>query len=118
MKKVFDLFAQQPIPYTDSDYSHPNLTNNQLTKIKKRPNVKSSIDLHGLNRDDASLKLSSFLNRYPQNCVVEIIHGVGTEILQQSMRHYLKSHPRVYAFWPPTAHDKARLYCYLVSEKI
>jgi len=67
---------------------------------------KLTIDLHGLNANQANTELFNFLETYAattQICVC-IIHGKGTRshqgkpVLKQKINKWLKQHPRVIAF--------------------
>ncbi len=67
---------------------------------------KLTIDLHGLNANQANTALFNFLETYAattQTCIC-LIHGKGTRsqqgkpVLKQKINKWLKQHPRVIAF--------------------
>ncbi len=67
---------------------------------------KQTIDLHGLNVEQANVELFNFLETYTtsmQTCIC-LIHGKGTRshlgkpVLKQKINQWLKQHPRVIAF--------------------
>ena len=59
-----------------------------------------TLDLHGLDRDTASLLLKDFLldNYHLINNQVVIIHGIGTGILKQMVHQTLKKDKLVLSF--------------------
>lgn len=82
------------------------LTPSELPKKKKEPQARGvsirarmpqsgslTIDLHGMTRDEALTQLEQLLDRaLLQGCShLEIIHGIGTGILQQAVHSYLKN---------------------------
>ena len=44
-----------------------------------------SIDLHGLDRDTARIKVLEFINdnKYMKNAIICIVHGIGSGILKE-----------------------------------
>ena len=52
-----------------------------------------SIDLHGLDRDTARVKVIEFINdnRIMKNDIVCIVHGVGSGIVKNEVHKYLKN---------------------------
>ena len=52
-----------------------------------------SIDLHGLDRDTARVKVIEFINdnRIMKNEIVCIVHGVGSGIVKNEIHKYLKN---------------------------
>lgn len=117
MKKIFDLFASNTNEYLECEYKHSDLSPNEFLKIKKKRMQVASYDLHGMRTVEAEKFISNCIQQHPENCIIEVIHGIGTQKLQQHMRHYLKNHARVYAYWQPHSHTQAKLHCYLVTEK-
>ncbi len=58
------------------------------------------VDLHGMTRDEAARALDEFLDRCVLRGVevVHIMHGVGSGVLRDFVRHYLRQHPAVKSF--------------------
>ena len=52
-----------------------------------------SIDLHGLDRDTARVKVIEFINdnRIMKNDIICIVHGVGSGIVKNEIHKYLKN---------------------------
>ena len=52
-----------------------------------------SIDLHGLDRDTARVKVEDFIkdNKTMKNSIVCIVHGVGSGILKNEIHSYLRT---------------------------
>lgn len=52
-----------------------------------------SIDLHGLDRDTARVKVSEFIkdNKTMKNKIICIVHGVGSGIVKNEVHKYLKN---------------------------
>ena len=52
-----------------------------------------SIDLHGLDRDTARVKVIEFINdnKIMKNEIVCIVHGVGSGIVKNEVHNYLKN---------------------------
>lgn len=52
-----------------------------------------SIDLHGLDRDSARVKVNEFINDniILKNDIVVIIHGIGNGILKEEVHRVLKN---------------------------
>ena len=52
-----------------------------------------SIDLHGLDRDTARVKVSEFVkdNKAMKNKIICIVHGVGSGIVKNEVHKYLKN---------------------------
>lgn len=52
-----------------------------------------SIDLHGLDRDTACVKVSEFIkdNKTMKNKIICIVHGVGSGIVKNEVHKYLKN---------------------------
>jgi len=68
--------------------------------VSKDMSVKNSIDLRGLNLDEARPLVDKLLDNalWAGLSRVDIIHGKGTGKLKQGLRSYLKEHPLVTAF--------------------
>lgn len=56
-----------------------------------------SLDLHGLDRDSARVKVNEFIkdNVLLKNEIIVIIHGIGTGILKEEVHKILKSNKSV-----------------------
>ena len=56
-----------------------------------------SIDLHGLDRDCARVKVNEFIkdNITMKNDIISIVHGRGTGILKDEVHRLLKNHKNV-----------------------
>ena len=56
-----------------------------------------SLDLHGLDRDSARVKVNEFIkdNIVLKNEIIVIIHGIGTGILKEEVHKVLKSNKSV-----------------------
>ena len=56
-----------------------------------------SIDLHGLDRDSARVKVKEFINDniVMRNSIICIVHGIGDGILKKEIHQLLKSHKSV-----------------------
>ena len=63
-----------------------------------------SIDLHGKEVNDACINISHFIHNFSDHKFIQIIHGKGyhsedgLSIMKSQVVHYLKQHPKVYAF--------------------
>ncbi|MDZ4200924.1 MAG: Smr/MutS family protein [Gallionella sp.] len=89
------------------DYLSNGLSRMTLRKLRRGHwTIHDSLDLHGLNTDDARKLLQHFLHEAEQQaarCVL-VIHGKGmnspdgTAILRRLTRHWLTQHPRVLAY--------------------
>lgn len=68
--------------------------------VSKDISIKNSIDLRGLNLDEARPLVDKLLDNalWAGLNRVDIIHGKGTGKLKQGLRSYLKEHPLVTAF--------------------
>lgn len=117
MKNTFDLFAQNELNYQPAEYKHPGLCNNQLVKLKRHGTATVCIDLHGMSTDHAEQSIINCFKQHPENCIIEIIHGIGKLKLQQHIRYFLSNHARCYAYWQPKPNTQATLYCHLITEK-
>ena len=51
-----------------------------------------SIDLHGLDRDSARVKVLEFINdnKHMKNDIICIVHGIGSGILKKEIHNTLK----------------------------
>lgn len=51
-----------------------------------------SIDLHGLDRDTARVKVLEFINdnKIMKNEIISIVHGIGSGIIKQEVHNTLK----------------------------
>lgn len=56
-----------------------------------------SIDLHGLDRDTARVKVLEFINdnRIMKNDIICIVHGVGSGIIKKEIHNLLKNNKLV-----------------------
>lgn len=63
-------------------------------------NVKISVDLHGLTRDEAVIRVEQAIDQalLTSNHRLEIIHGLGSGILQKAIHHYLSQARQVSRF--------------------
>ncbi len=70
------------------------------TKISKSKNIKSEINVIGLNIEEATFVVDKFLDDCSlakfQN--VRIVHGKGTGKLRNGIHSFLKNHPHVKSF--------------------
>lgn len=62
-----------------------------------------TLDLHGLNQQQAKEELSALLERaIRKRCIaVRVVHGVGKQILKQRLPNWLLQHPAVLGFTQP-----------------
>ncbi|KAF0201288.1 MAG: Smr [Gallionellaceae bacterium] len=90
-----------------SEYLSNGLNRMTLRKLRRGTwPPQDSVDLHGLNSDDARKLLVEFLHHSTQNGLrcVNVIHGKGWRsegregILKVHTRHWLTQHPLVLAF--------------------
>ena len=90
-----------------SEYLSNGLNRMTLRKLRRGQwPPQDSIDLHGLNSDDARKLLVEFLHHSTQSGLrcVNVIHGKGWRsegregILKVHTRHWLTQHPQVLAF--------------------
>ena len=60
-------------------------------------NISDELDLHGLTVDEALTLVDTFLYQSHKAGLrrVWVIHGRGTGVLRQAVRHYLTQHPLV-----------------------
>jgi DNA mismatch repair protein MutS2 len=58
------------------------------------------LDLHGLTQDEALAQVEEFLDRTFNDGFheISIVHGKGTGVLRNAVRHYLKGHRMVRSF--------------------
>ena len=56
-----------------------------------------SIDLHGLDRDTARVKVLEFINdnRIMKNDIICIVHGVGSGVIKKEIHNLLKNNKLV-----------------------
>ena len=68
----------------------------EIIYIDNRP----SIDLHGLDRDYARIKVLEFIkdNKILKNDIFCIVHGVGSGIIKNEVHNTLKRHKEVIDF--------------------
>lgn len=75
-------------------------TDSNYTKISKTKNIKSEINVIGLNVEEATFVIDKFLDDCSlaklQN--VRIVHGKGTGKLRNGIHIFLKKHPHVKSF--------------------
>lgn len=59
-----------------------------------------SIDLHGMNRYEAKVKIDYFIleNKKLNNHLIAIVHGKGSGVLKTSVQNILKENKNVKAF--------------------
>lgn len=64
----------------------------EITEVIYLDNL-PTIDLHGLDRDTARVKVNEFINdnKTMKNEIVCIVHGIGNGILKNEVHHFLKS---------------------------
>ena len=72
---------------------------NKMVKLRSK-SVKPSIDLRGMNMDEAIMETDKYLDDAYLSGLNEItvIHGKGTGILREGIKQYLKSHRHVKEF--------------------
>lgn len=56
-----------------------------------------SIDLHGLDRDTARVKVLEFIkdNKIMKNEIICIVHGIGSGVIKNEVHNTLKRHKEV-----------------------
>ncbi len=71
----------------------------RMVKLRTK-SVKPSIDLRGMNLDEAIMEIDKYLDDAYLSGLneVSIIHGKGTGILREGIKQYLKSHKHVKEF--------------------
>lgn len=101
LKKFSDIFAEweSDNPIVDKDQQ----LGNKRSKYKiKKVNTTLSIDLHGLTKDEALVKLKCFIrdNRSNQVVKLKIIHGIGIHskgkrVLKDAVKEWLKENTHI-----------------------
>ena len=87
----------QPISKPDKK---TNTLDSDYTRISKSKNVKTEINVIGLNVEEATFVVDKFLD----DCAlakletVRIVHGKGTGKLRDGIHRFLKKHPHVKSF--------------------
>ncbi len=71
-----------------------------VTKSVSAPDVSSSLDLRGMNSDEALMEVDAFLDRAARMNLqlVTIIHGKGTGVLRAAVQQHLRRCPQVKKF--------------------
>ena len=69
--------------------------------------VQEGLDLHGLNRDEATVAVAAFLNQCTARGLrcVRIVHGKGLGILKAKLRKWLPQREEVLAYCQAPAND-------------
>ena len=98
----------------EPNYLRNGLASTVLRDLRRgRWVVQDEVDLHGLNRDEARLRLAEFMAgslHYGKRCV-RVIHGKGlrspqkTSILRQLVRGWLAQRDEVLAYCQAKPHD-------------
>lgn len=97
----FDFIDIDSSPSNNFKHGQHNIPK-ELRNSQYKINV--TIDIHGLNKQQAWNKLESTLSKEPAGSVIKIIHGQGTNsehnqpILQSLTRKFLYHHTRVLAY--------------------
>ncbi len=95
-------------------FHRSGVSSETLRRLKRDSHtVRETLDLHGLNRDQARLSVAHFVNAAAQQGVkrVRIVHGQGFgsthggALLRQQTRHWLTQMPDVLAFVGAPAQD-------------
>ncbi|QCI26636.1 endonuclease SmrB [Buchnera aphidicola (Thelaxes californica)] len=96
-------FSTNPICYLRNGVSQNKLKN--LKKGKYRPDI--FVDLHGLNKKQAILELSTliFTCKKEHLFCANIIHGHGKNILKNNIPIWLSHHPDVLAFYQDSVYQ-------------
>ncbi len=106
-----DTSGQAPVL---ESFHRSGVSSETLRRLKRDShNVRETLDLHGLNRDQARLSVAHFVNSAVQQGVkrVRIVHGQGFgsthggALLRQQTRHWLTQMPDVLAFVGAPAQD-------------
>lgn len=91
----------------EKQFARSGVSNQRLRKLQRGHwPITATLDLHGLNRDQARLQLVDFLQRCKAREVqcARIIHGRGLSsangepVLKQMTRHWLRQHADVLGF--------------------
>ncbi len=71
-----------------------------VTKSVSQPEASSSLDLRGMNSDEALMEVDAFLDRASRMNLqqVTIIHGKGTGVLRMAVQQHLRRCPQVKRF--------------------
>ena len=84
----------------DKKYNKSKINSSSDYKISKTKNIKTEINVIGLNVEEAIFVVDKFLD----DCylsklhVARIVHGKGTGKLRNGIQNYLKTHPHVASF--------------------
>ncbi len=84
------------VKIVSEDIINQKVKNEKMTKLKSKV-VKQSIDVRGLNLEEAFLEIDKYLDdAYISGLSeVQIIHGKGTGVLREGISQFLKSHKQV-----------------------
>ena len=90
LEKISDSKQKQNVSTFDSNY----------TKISKSQNIKSEINVIGLNVEEATFVVDKFLDdcSLAKLQTARIVHGKGTGKLRNGIHTFLKKHPHVKSF--------------------
>ena len=87
--------------YSKNDITKNSFSNkSDYTRISKSKNIKTEINVIGLNVEEATFVVDKFLD----DCVLaklqtaRIVHGKGTGTLRDGIHRFLKTHPHVKSF--------------------
>ncbi len=71
-----------------------------VTRSVSQPETSASLDLRGMNSEDALLEVDAFLDRISRMGLGQatIIHGKGTGVLRAAVQQHLRSCPQVKSF--------------------
>jgi len=95
-------------------FQRPGVSGEILRRLKREsPKIRESLDLHGLNREQARLAVGHFIQNAANQGIkrVRIIHGqgfgssLGAGLLRQQTRHWLTQIQEVLAFAGAPNHD-------------
>jgi|AntAceMinimDraft_1070359.scaffolds.fasta_scaffold05652_2 DNA-nicking Smr family endonuclease len=108
-----DGVARDPADVLES-FQRPGVSGEILRRLKREsPKIRESLDLHGLNREQARLAVGHFIQTAASQGIkrVRIIHGqgfgssLGAGLLRQQTRHWLTQIHEVLAFVGAPAQD-------------
>ncbi len=87
-------------PVISKDLNKTSSSNSSYTSISKSRNVKTEINVIGLNVEEAIILVDKFLDdcSLAKLQTARIVHGKGTGKLRDGIHNFLKNHPHVESF--------------------